>query len=697
MIHVVKRASECPEILRSEQARQVVTNMAGAIRRDEPIPELPPLYRHSDVRSALSRIYRDKCAFCESKRARDVHHYRPVSTYPFLVYDWSNLLLTCSTCNSRRRAQFPTLVPDSSQVVTSVRDRLENWQSEQPELLHPELDRPEEHLEVWPDGVLRGLSPRGWATIRMFDLNRQELQNKRQMLIDLVIIRLRSGVAEFVDAMGADRRSLPTLFRQAFQHTFHDLNQRADGKQAYSLVARSLQQSPRRFLDAHMDSTDGDIASAAFREFVRGDPRALSDPMFLDALDNLSHAADAVTEDALAHLPQLVSLHISNFRCIDQLDLPLHHPESELPGNWSCIAGINGSGKTSILQALCLCLLGERLSIELGGGYLQSTRRLVDGQPRDAEITVRVSHQSAIYDLTLLIDEDGARERGGPRSLRTLFANVLVSYGATRNLSPYRDQRHVKKSLPVRRQMTLFDPLSQVARAEVLLDDKRPMDNLHALIERVLALIFEGEIKLLSNGSGLSFVVAHEHLPAVDLPDGFRSALAWLVDLCAAWCESYPQRATERPEDIRAIVLIDEIDLHLHPSLQRKLVPRLRSAMPGVQWIVTTHSPFLLSSFDRRELSLLERSADGGIRQLDRQILAFSMDQVYEWLMETTPYSGALDGELAAHQAGPSTARTRRIGQWLEMSPEVDEQEANRRSERRKRLSEMLRKNARDA
>jgi predicted ATP-binding protein involved in virulence len=65
-----------------------------------------------------------------------------------------------------------------------------------------------------------------------------------------------------------------------------------------------------------------------------------------------------------------------------------------------------------------------------------------------------------------------------------------------------------------------------------------------------------------------------------------------------------------------------------------------------VQFIVTTHSPLVLSSFDRAEIVMLDRASEGGIRTLDRQIFAFSTDQVYDWLMGTPPQSTVLDEKL---------------------------------------------------
>ncbi len=176
----------------------------------------------------------------------------------------------------------------------------------------------------------------------------------------------------------------------------------------------------------------------------------------------------------------------------------------------------------------------------------------------------------------------------------------------------------------------------------------------------------------------IRFTVEEEPVEAIDLPDGFRSSVAWLADLCDIWCEKFPDVAANgKPEEIEAIVLIDEIDLHLHPSLQRTLVPRLREALPRVQWIATTHSPLVLSSFDSSEIVALDRKEPDGLRRLDRQILGFTTDQIYNWLMETPATSAAMETRL--READGSDASDEEMARLLEMSPDVDESQARDR------------------
>jgi predicted ATP-binding protein involved in virulence len=129
------------------------------------------------------------------------------------------------------------------------------------------------------------------------------------------------------------------------------------------------------------------------------------------------------------------------------------------------------------------------------------------------------------------------------------------------------------------------------------------------------------------------------------------------------------------PAAIEGIVLIDEVALHLHPALQREIVPRLRAALPRVQWVVSTHSPLVLSGFDSREIVALDREEPDGIRQLDRQIIGFSTDEIVNWLMETPTSSAAMERVLA-QQEDENDAQEAIIGQMLRTSPDRSEGEA---------------------
>ena len=80
------------------------------------------------------------------------------------------------------------------------------------------------------------------------------------------------------------------------------------------------------------------------------------------------------------------------------------------------------------------------------------------------------------------------------------------------------------------------------------------------------------------------------------LSDGYRSMLTLVIDFARRLIQANPQ--LEDPLSTEAVLLIDEIDLHLHPSWQQRILLDLRKAFPNVQLVVTTHSPQVISSVE---------------------------------------------------------------------------------------------------
>jgi predicted ATP-binding protein involved in virulence len=92
------------------------------------------------------------------------------------------------------------------------------------------------------------------------------------------------------------------------------------------------------------------------------------------------------------------------------------------------------------------------------------------------------------------------------------------------------------------------------------------------------------------------------NLPFRMLSDGVRNMLAMVGDIAHRAAVLNPFMQAEAANQISGVVLIDEIDLHLHPKWQRHIVADLRRTFPNIQFIVTTHSPFIIQSLRPDEL-----------------------------------------------------------------------------------------------
>lgn len=83
-----------------------------------------------------------------------------------------------------------------------------------------------------------------------------------------------------------------------------------------------------------------------------------------------------------------------------------------------------------------------------------------------------------------------------------------------------------------------------------------------------------------------------------NLSDGYRNMVAMVADIAHRAARLNPHLSVNAATESSGVVLIDEIDLHLHPQWQRRVVGDLQRAFPNIQFIATTHSPFILQSLD---------------------------------------------------------------------------------------------------
>jgi predicted ATP-binding protein involved in virulence len=88
------------------------------------------------------------------------------------------------------------------------------------------------------------------------------------------------------------------------------------------------------------------------------------------------------------------------------------------------------------------------------------------------------------------------------------------------------------------------------------------------------------------------------------LSAGYRNMLALVMDFARRLAQANPQM--ENPLEAEAVLMIDELDLHLHPTWQQKIIPDLRKVFPNTQIIATTHSPEIVTTVERHQVKILE-------------------------------------------------------------------------------------------
>lgn len=100
-------------------------------------------------------------------------------------------------------------------------------------------------------------------------------------------------------------------------------------------------------------------------------------------------------------------------------------------------------------------------------------------------------------------------------------------------------------------------------------------------------------------------------MPVDMLSDGLRNAIAMVADLAFRACKLNPHLGERAPLETPGIALIDEVDMFLHPQWQQTILASLQSAFPEIQFIVTTHSPQVLSTVRRESIRVIEQTESG--------------------------------------------------------------------------------------
>lgn len=311
-------------------------------------------------------------------------------------------------------------------------------------------------------------------------------------------------------------------------------------------------------------------------------------------------------------------LRVTNLKLISDLTLEFE-TEDGSPRMWTCLLGDNGCGKTSLLQAIVLGALGDKLL----SGLIDDAHAYVDARHRDQTTSISTEFSAGVS--TRLEITPGNYQWVGVgehhawlevlRRQRTP-GFFVAGYGVGRRLA--RPGEVAVAANPISdRVRGLFDVHHKTLGVEFgeALDGIGLRDAYVETMAKLIASAGLDDGALLPGVSGLSrsatkdLVVSFDpgdgafELAPASLSAGYQSLLTWLGELVGQ--VMLEARAPVEPADMQGIVLIDEIDLHLHPTWQRRVVPILRAVFPRLQFIVTTHSPLVLTGFAASEVIAL--------------------------------------------------------------------------------------------
>lgn len=582
-------------------------------RRRPPINE--KLLHSREVAVALTEVFIAKCGYCESPLGRsgfgDVTHHRPIGSaagihdtpqdapspdhYGWLAYEWNNLFLTCPECNRAKRNLFPVRGPRA--LLRTTWKEVEG--TEHALLINPCRVEPRRHLAFGMDGRVAPKDEVGSVTIDTLQLDRERLTKSRATkflgCLDALMklreepnehSRLRAELDDTAPFAGAARIAVFDLLSDWCRSV-------GLTKPSFRTIAEDA---------ARLASVSTHTQWESLNPFARTSSPVLSlRTPYMALVENFDQAIQIRDKPRTSHLQ---SIHIRNFKGVRELHLSVAKPKHDDVGvPCMMLLGENSTGKSSALQAIALALMGEKFRARVGGDAEDFVPREDSGWQID---------ESANSEVTLEFDTGEPIHFGIDAGSKEFFgANnapfKLFAYGSRR----FFDQE-LRRKQPASSLKSLFDPFTKIQHPgpwlQQLTDSE--FDAVARAIRPILSLQDEDRIK--RDASGRLFVHAHgRDTPLERLSDGYRSLLAMVLDIMRGLLEEWGDLYSAW-----GIVLIDEIETHLHPRWKMHIVAALREAMPNVQFIATTHDPLCLRGMRTDEVQVLVRNEDHRIEAL---------------------------------------------------------------------------------
>ena len=304
---------------------------------------------------------------------------------------------------------------------------------------------------------------------------------------------------------------------------------------------------------------------------------------------------------------------------------PFREVSLDVRGGWTMLIGNNGCGKSTILKALALGLCGDdEQAVQFG-------RRLLNSRAQSGCIELQVG--AARYRTDLV--REGERVRVVSRHLTPLQHGTWVALGfpPIRGVSVHapRGPAADGSSTPVVGDLlpllggsidSRIDNLKQwIVNLDVRASGGQGASARQAARAAELLRAFFEMLKELTPGAPFEYkgvdrstwevlVETRDGLVPLDLlSQGMSSILGWAGTLLQRMYEIHGD--AEHPEQQPALLLLDEIDAHLHPRWQQKLMPILRKRFPGLQVLATTHSPLVVAGLAKQEMVTLRRTREG--------------------------------------------------------------------------------------
>lgn len=563
----------------------------------------------------LIDLFHNKCAYCESTiEKQSINHFRPSDSvsgregqadegYYWLSYTWFNLYLSCYECQRYKSNYFPVigqrLKPPLPKVYLSYRDLQQYVKKEETLILDPCDKSVHERNQFYYDNSGRVVpqSEQADYTIELLKLNRPRLVQERHETI-LFLSEIMTSVNFNSDASHV----LDEILYHIQDHNMHLGLIRQIISEWFLANEKLIDNQYPKHYKKFMFALSKIVPS--WRDLGQCEAMSTFEPVTF-----LKEKEEPYEGSKFSKFIEWVE--ITNFKSIQHIKLQIPQ-NSDGQGEQSILLiGENGVGKSTVLQAIALAMMGDKeLKMLNIGPYEELIRR--NAKMKLATIKVKFINEPDLVIVNIKPDKI--------KSNREHLVKPTVGIGSVRRLPEDGEK------------VTFEDDLSRILglfRHDVVFPDVQPWltdtkevdaDQFNEAAKTIIDMLMIPE-ELVTDGrmvnrkqGKVTVNVGNGPESIKNMSDGYRSVIGYALyimrSLSIHWESAY---------NAEGLIIIDEIGNHLHPTWKIKVVSLLRQVFPRCTFIISTHDPLCLRSSREGEVWVMSLNEETRRVQLEQK------------------------------------------------------------------------------
>lgn len=360
----------------------------------------------------------------------------------------------------------------------------------------------------------------------------------------------------------------------------------------------------------------------------------------------------------------ITSIHINEVRHLKNIEIKLNSEKRQ----HLILTGKNGSGKTSVLRAMksYLQAINDRKLDSLKGEYLSwynSDAKKLENATTETEKYKALEELKKDLRFIQKYDKGLTVSFLNENDIEILYAqgNFITAYFAADRESLIQrvsgvqdvklDANYRIEDEPARillKYMVHLKTQQSYARNEHDESIAKKIDSWFARFENALRILLDdNSIRLTYDYKNYNFLIEQKGRNPYsldELSDGYSAIISIVADLILRMDRNWLLKGKLSQYDVEGVVLIDELETHLHVELQRKILPFLTEFFPRIQFIITTHSAYILNSISNACIYDLEKQV------WFADLSSYSADEIAEGYFDAQSYSATMQDKILRYQ-----------------------------------------------